>query len=115
MLWSSGHPEQSRIGWTCTECGKFEVGTAFGSQLHLLSSPRALHPGQFPMYGQPGPLSQLDRERLAAGARYYSGIPPPHGLGLDPNDPMVSKFLWPGLNPSAQWCLWAEVVRLWFK
>lgn len=45
------------------------------------------------MYGQPGPLSQLDRERLAAGARYYSGIPPPHGLGLDPNDPMVSYLL----------------------
>lgn len=50
---------------------------------------RALHPGQFPMYANPGPLSQLDRERLA-GARYYSGIPPPHGLGMDPNDPMVS-------------------------
>lgn len=45
------------------------------------------------MYGQPGPLSQLDRERLAAGARYYSGIPPPHGLGIDPNDPMVSYSL----------------------
>lgn len=41
------------------------------------------------MYANPGPLSQLDRERLA-GARYYSGIPPPHGLGMDPNDPMVS-------------------------
>lgn len=38
-------------------------------------------PTQFPMYGNPGALTPLERERL--------GLPPTHHVGLDPNDPMV--------------------------
>lgn len=69
-----------------------------------------IHPGQYPLYN-PGALSQLDRERLSNGRKYivyiasgsdvlmsfclyvlgfFSGIPGPHHVGLDPNDPMVS-------------------------
>lgn len=40
----------------------------------------AMHPSQFPLYGNPGAMS-LERERL--------GIPPGHHVGMDPNDPMV--------------------------
>lgn len=42
---------------------------------------RAIHPAQFQLYNNPAAMSQLERDRL--------GIPP-HHVGLDPSDPMVS-------------------------
>lgn len=46
---------------------------------------RGLHPSQYPLYNPAAAaaMSQLERERL--------GIPP-HHVGLDPNDPMVSAL-----------------------